>query len=361
MKVPEETQSKNNISLEAEEKRWYHSNEFWINIGLLMGAMVIGHFYAENKNDQTKYWENFGRGTFFVTFFGGFIQRTVADSNRRSLSHVAKTTRDLTKKINEISVSIQEIVKRESSESQKFRQEVLESVRLTAISISNKNSENAPENLSVAKEKWDAAVQKGVISDIIFSAKNYSDAVEGYANKIKNIEDLDIEFDIFNLSIDVISKVHAKFFPPDYEIAGKLRTVPVFITKMGRTSVGPEESRYSPPKPNEVPRLLADLATRWNEEASHLKKKSKNDCISALARFHGAFTAIHPFLDGNGRVARILLKRQIQEFFGRHINPNFESFLDQYYLALADSDKGDIRSLEQLISKIIDISPERSK
>jgi len=197
-----------------EERRWYQSNEFWINTALLVFAILCGLLYAWRKSDPDKFLENFGRGTFFVTFFGGFIQRTIADSNRRNLSHVVKTTRDLTEKINSMSLSIQEIVKKESTESHKFRQVVLESVRITSSQSSGVISKV---DLGESKKKWDSAAEKGDISEMIISAKEYSDAVEGYADKIKDVEDVDFEFDVLNLSVETLSEIHKKFFPPDWE------------------------------------------------------------------------------------------------------------------------------------------------
>jgi fido (protein-threonine AMPylation protein) len=65
-------------------------------------------------------------------------------------------------------------------------------------------------------------------------------------------------------------------------------------------------SRTTPWK--EVPREMKGLLEWFKEE----KKKNTYPPILAL-KFHFRFEAIHPFLDGNGRVGRILLNAQLIE------------------------------------------------
>jgi Fic family protein len=66
-----------------------------------------------------------------------------------------------------------------------------------------------------------------------------------------------------------------------------------------------EQARFIPPPPAEVPRLMTDLdrlMRRRPDPESHYD-------VSALARsalVHAQFETIHPFVDGNGRVGRLL-------------------------------------------------------
>lgn len=66
---------------------------------------------------------------------------------------------------------------------------------------------------------------------------------------------------------------------------------------------GPESvtARYVPPPPNEVPSAMADL-----EKFLHGKPVAMPVLIRA-ALAHAQFETIHPFLDGNGRLGRLLV------------------------------------------------------
>lgn len=82
---------------------------------------------------------------------------------------------------------------------------------------------------------------------------------------------------------------------------GKFRAVQNYIGGLKM-----ENARFIPPPPAEVPRLMAGLDRMIRYEPapeSHVR-------LGVLARapvVHAHFEAIHPFVDGNGRVGRILL------------------------------------------------------
>jgi Fic family protein len=59
---------------------------------------------------------------------------------------------------------------------------------------------------------------------------------------------------------------------------------------------------YAPPEAQDVPSLMADLVA-WTSEATH-KGTPAAPIVAALA--HYQFVTIHPFMDGNGRTARLL-------------------------------------------------------
>ncbi|MDP2691386.1 MAG: Fic family protein [bacterium] len=61
------------------------------------------------------------------------------------------------------------------------------------------------------------------------------------------------------------------------------------------------EILYTPPAPNKLERLLENLEDFANTPSSDM------DPLMKAAVFHYQFEAIHPFLDGNGRVGRILI------------------------------------------------------
>lgn len=64
---------------------------------------------------------------------------------------------------------------------------------------------------------------------------------------------------------------------------------------------------YTPP---DAPDVLQRLLTDW-EQYAHARD---GDPLTRLARLHYQFVTIHPFLDGNGRTARILHTVLLREF-----------------------------------------------
>jgi len=77
---------------------------------------------------------------------------------------------------------------------------------------------------------------------------------------------------------------------------GKFRTVQNFIGPPGATI---EQALYVPPAPSHVPAYM----NNW-EEYYHAEER---DPLVHLALVHAQFEIIHPFLDGNGRLGRILV------------------------------------------------------
>lgn len=120
---------------------------------------------------------------------------------------------------------------------------------------------------------------------------------------------------------------------------GEFRTSPVWIGGLGAT---PDTAAFVPPLPAHVPDLLAD----W-ERFANADGKAYPALVQA-ALLHYQFETIHPFLDGNGRIGRLLINLQLI-LRGRldhpllYLSSYFETHRDRYYRTLQGvRESGDI-------------------
>lgn len=104
----------------------------------------------------------------------------------------------------------------------------------------------------------------------------------------------------FPLSLRLIREIHAKLLRQgrgSHRIPGEFRTSQNWVGAWGSTIA---TASYVPPPVPEMKRALGDL-----ELFIHAK-----DSIPALVKIgliHAQFETIHPFLDGNGRLGRLLI------------------------------------------------------
>ncbi|MCL7415240.1 MAG: Fic family protein [ANME-2 cluster archaeon] len=94
-----------------------------------------------------------------------------------------------------------------------------------------------------------------------------------------------------DLSEKTIQKIHAMIMEQLLESAGDYRRIQILI----------EKAEHEPPPAFEIPELMKQL-TGWYRQ--HRKNMHPFELALLL---HTKFVTIHPFVDGNGRVARALL------------------------------------------------------
>lgn len=101
-------------------------------------------------------------------------------------------------------------------------------------------------------------------------------------------------------------------------------------------------ARYVPPPALELPRLMGNFDKFINGSLSH-----EYDPLVACFLAHYQFEAIHPFIDGNGRLGRVLLTLMVQQQLQHtwpwlYISAYFEEHRDEYVdLLLRVSTHGD--------------------
>ncbi|TKV76123.1 Fic family protein [Rhizobium sp. AU243] len=149
------------------------------------------------------------------------------------------------------------------------------------------------------------------------------------------------------LTPPLLRYVHRLIGPTDPALAGKFRETQVWLVDLdGKPSPGPECPAW-----DKVPNLINELLDDWNRSFPTLVEDT-DMVVPAIARFFQRLVWIHPFVDGNGRLARAILALQARELLGLPEEP----ILDRgapYYFALQEADAGKFETLEGLIQAAV--------
>lgn len=151
------------------------------------------------------------------------------------------------------------------------------------------------------------------------------------------------------LTIENLCVIHkAILFETRGMESGMLRQHQVWIGSSNQ-----KEARYVPPVPEDVSDLLQELLDSWNGKYEYLKASiNKEEILIAITDFHHQFLSIHPFLDGNGRIARFILSQQVAELLGINKQIILED-RTPYFKALTDADSGEISALKIVLTQAI--------
>jgi len=115
---------------------------------------------------------------------------------------------------------------------------------------------------------------------------------------------------------------------------GNFRKIPVFIGKPGATI---DNAIFIPPSATE----LNNLISNWGKFVNSIDEP---DVLVQTAIAHYQFEAIHPFMDGNGRIGRLLIpimlyEKGILSYPLLYVSEYFERNRDDYYAYLHLVDK----------------------
>jgi hypothetical protein len=128
---------------------------------------------------------------------------------------------------------------------------------------------------------------------------------------------------------------------------GRFRDDQVFLAN----AEGRMVTHIQPPPQEKVVEQLTILCENWNRKYAGLRSESTK--LHAVAHFYWSVLVIHPFWDGNGRVARAILMQQCLDLFGRADMTAMKKGED-YYSALQAADAaGDLAPLVSLINPIV--------
>lgn len=160
-------------------------------------------------------------------------------------------------------------------------------------------------------------------------AKNHVDAIR-FLYELTDKKRRITEEDILTVHHLVLEKI-------DLGFAGKYRNQQVYI----------EGAVHVPPPAREVPKLMQRVIKQLNSN------EEKEKAIISASKVHYLITFIHPFIDGNGRVARLLLNlRLMRAGFPPIVLKKTQR--KSYYGALEKADDGDFYPITTLIAKDIE-------
>ena len=146
---------------------------------------------------------------------------------------------------------------------------------------------------------------------LVFESAPTTDPAQSNVREVANyVSALELGFSLLDklpISLRLIREVHTQLMEGvrgHEQQPGEFRRIPNLIGHPGAT---PESARFVPPPAKEMHEALENLEQFVGERRSNLP------FLIQLALVHYQFEAIHPFMDGNGRLGRLLIALQLRE------------------------------------------------
>ncbi len=184
------------------------------------------------------------------------------------------------------------------------------------------------------------------------------DAVSEVINHVRAVNHGIVRLRALPLSIRLIKEIHKELIQgtrgSQYQ-PGQIRTSQNWI---GPSGCALNEAIFVPPPPHLVAENLGDLESFWHSD-------SDLPMLIKVALAHAQFETIHPFLDGNGRIGRLLINFLLieSEILGKpalFLSAYFLRHRDDYYRLLqAIRDRGSWEDwVEFFLQGVLEVSQQ---
>ncbi len=203
---------------------------------------------------------------------------------------------------------------------------------------------NAIEGNSLSLGETRLVIEEG----ITITGKSLRDTVEtkNLSHAIDYMEDLAVSLEK-PITLSDLRQIHALILQGvDEDFAGRYRETEVKITG----------SEASTTRAHKIPQEMADLGN-YIAEVTVAAVGERQSAIICAAAAHAWLAQIHPFIDGNGRSARILMNLILMRR-GYPICIIAREDRRRYYQALEESHGGDLTELVELIAENVEESLE---
>lgn len=160
--------------------------------------------------------------------------------------------------------------------------------------------------------------------------------IAGYRDALNTIH---ANYGDMRLTSDLVRQLHRDLFKYTDQPGGEWKNSPNRITE--RHPNGSLVVRFEPVAPHLVPSAMDELHVQWRERV----EEREVDSLLLIPAYILDFLCIHPFLDGNGRLARLLTLLVLYQAgyqVGRFISLErlVEASKESYYDALQASSRG---------------------
>ena len=186
-----------------------------------------------------------------------------------------------------------------------------------------------PDTIKILKDK---IIPADLRSQDVDELKNYQIAI---AKMIKDSQSGK------NLSLDYVLEYHRLAMSHRMNMVGKIRNVEVFIRNNSKFKLSRSKD------------ILFELNKLFNEYNQFIKKKvGLKEVIDFASYFHNQFQHIHPFVDGNSRITRLITFHLLNSKDIPILDIPF-GLLDDYLNKTKASSKRNDQDYEKSLSRII--------